>query len=66
MGAGVAVAVGWGVWGGGGGGVLLGLGVVVGGGTAAVGAMGVARNPHESRKIASRVKGRERRINLSA
>jgi hypothetical protein len=61
---GVEVAVGRGVSVGGGDGVMTGLGVVVGGGIVAVGGMGVARNPHESKKIMNRVKSRERRIIL--
>ena len=44
-----------------GGGVLLGLGVAVGG-AAIVGGRGVAMNPHDSRKIPSRVKIKMRRI----
>jgi len=55
LGIGVGVTVGRGVSVGGGSGVLTGLGVVVGGGRGAVvGGTGVARNPHESRKITSR------------
>jgi len=57
----VAVAVGRDVSVGEGGSVLIGLGVAVGGG-ATVGGTGVASNPHDSRKIASRVKVKMRRV----
>jgi hypothetical protein len=55
---GVGVIVGRGVSVGGGRGVLIGLGVVVGAGGTIVGGTGVARKPHESRKITRRVKSR--------
>jgi hypothetical protein len=56
----VEVTVGRGVSVGGGSGVLIGLGVVVGTGGTTVGGTGVARKPHESRKITRRVKSRGR------
>jgi hypothetical protein len=57
----VEVTVGRGVSVGGGSGVLVRLGVVVGRGTA-VGGMGVARNPHESRRGARKVKRKARYV----
>jgi len=63
-GAGVDVIAGWGVSVAGSDLVLIGLGVAVGG-RSIVGGVGVDRNPHDWRRIMSRVKSTLRRIILS-